>query len=167
VLPIVLDHSKMTVGLAGEGDAQDARRRMLEAAGVTPVSVPLDAVSGLAGLKLLYIAGGDDAVCAALARRAKGLGILVNVEDVPELCDFHVPATLRRGDLLLTVSSGGRSPGLVRIVREWLAGQFGVEWKDRVEQVGRSRDDWRARGFSSADVSTKTREFVAERAWLP
>ena len=52
-------------------------------------------------------------ISAALAGRARAQGILVNVEDEPLLCDFHVPATVRRGDLLLTVSSAGRSPGLV------------------------------------------------------
>ncbi len=61
---------------------------------------------------------------ARLAQLARDAGVLVNVEDVPDLCDFHVPAAVRRGDLLLTVSTGGRAPGLSRILREWLETPF-------------------------------------------
>jgi len=45
----------------------------------------------LDGLSLLYIAGLDADEAAALARRARSAGVLVNVEDVPELCDFPCP----------------------------------------------------------------------------
>lgn len=139
---------------------------MLAEAGVSPIFVPLDAQDGLARLALLYIAGAGRAASAALAQRAQAQGVLVNVEDVPELCDFHVPATLRRGELLLTVSSAGRSPALVRIVREWLAERFGAEWGDRVGDIGKRRDGWRAEGLSPGDIAKKTRALVAERKWL-
>ena len=111
----------------------------------------------LSGLSVLYIAGLEHEISAALAGRARAQGILVNVEDVPLLCDFHVPATVRRGDLLVTVSSAGRSPGLVRMVREWLSNQFGAEWSGRVAEIGAKRADWRASGLSPAQISEKTR----------
>ena len=63
-----------------------------------------------------------------LAARARRLKVLVNVEDVLPLCDFHVPAIVRRGELLLTASTGGQVPGLARRLREALAEQFGPEW---------------------------------------
>ncbi len=61
--------------------------------------------------------------------------MLVNVEDVLPLCDFHVPAVVRRGDLLLTASTGGAAPGLARALREWLAQNFGPEWTDRLKDI--------------------------------
>jgi precorrin-2 dehydrogenase/sirohydrochlorin ferrochelatase len=161
VLSLVLDPSKTKIGLAGAGEALAKRRAHLAEAGVVPVDIRSDDRDGLGGLSVLYIAGLEREVSAALAGRARALGILVNVEDEPALCDFHVPATVRRGDLLLTVSSGGRSPGLVRLVREWLSDQFGAEWSDRVAELGSRRDDWRASGLSPARISEKTRAFAA------
>jgi precorrin-2 dehydrogenase/sirohydrochlorin ferrochelatase len=164
VLPLILDPSKVKIGLAGAGEALARRRAHLAEAGIQPVTIRPDDRDGLSGLSGLYIAGLEYEISAALAGRARAQGILVNVEDVPALCDFHVPATVRRGDLLLTVSSAGRSPGLVRMVREWLADQFGVEWGGRVAEIGAKREGWRAGGLSAAEISQKTRT-IAER-WL-
>jgi precorrin-2 dehydrogenase/sirohydrochlorin ferrochelatase len=157
VLPIVLNPSNAKIGLAGSGEAKARRRTLLADAGVIPVDISVDDRSALRDIDLLYVAGVTRDVSAALAGRARAQGILVNVEDEPSLCDFHVPATVRRGDLLLTVSSAGRSPGLVRIIREWLTEQFGTEWGRRVDELGRKRAHWRASGLSPAEVSTKTR----------
>jgi len=157
VLPLILDPSKTKVGLTGAGEALANRRAHLVEAGVSPVEIRPDDRDALSGLSVLYVAGLADDVSEALAGRARALGILVNVEDQPLLCDFHVPATVRRGDLLVTVSSAGRSPGLVRLIREWLSDQFGSEWSDRVAEIGARRADWRAGGLSPAQVSQKTR----------
>ena len=157
MLPLAIDPSKVKVGLSGAGEALAKRGAQLADAGVYPVAIRPDDRDGLAGLSLLYIAGLEREISAALAGRAKALGILVNVEDEPLLCDFHVPATVRRGDLLLTVSSAGQSPGLVRLIREWLSDQFGVEWSARVAELGAKRADWRAEGLSPAQISQKTR----------
>jgi precorrin-2 dehydrogenase / sirohydrochlorin ferrochelatase len=157
VLPITIDPSKVKVGLAGAGEALTRRRAHLIEAGASPIDIRPDDRDALSGLSLLYVAGLERDAAEALAGRARALGALVNVEDDLPLCDFHVPATVRRGDLLLTVSSAGRSPGLVRLVREWLSGQFGAEWSDRVAEIGAKREDWRAGGLSPAEISTKTR----------
>src|ERR1700760_993665 len=80
-------------------------------------------------------AGLPEGEARLLATRARAQGVLVNVEDVLPLCDFHVPAVVRRGDLLLTASTGGQVPGLARALRERLAAQFGPEWTGRVKEV--------------------------------
>jgi len=164
LLPIVLDPSKAAVGLSGKGAALSRRRDHLIEAGVTPIEIDSDRPDGLIGLDLLYVAGADKAAAEALASRARVLGILVNVEDIPALCDFHVPATVRRGDLLLTASSAGRAPGLVRLVREWLATRFGPEWGGRVERIARERARWRSRGLPPSEISRKTRALAD--GWL-
>jgi hypothetical protein len=74
----------------------------------------------LAPLQLLFVAGLDEGEARHLAARARAFGVLVNVEDVLPLCDFHVPAIVRHGDLLLTASTGGAAPGLSRALREHL-----------------------------------------------
>jgi precorrin-2 dehydrogenase len=157
VLPVIVDPSKVKIGLAGAGEALARRRIHLIDAGATPIEIRPDDRDALSGLSVLYVAGLERDASEALAGRARAQGVLVNVEDDLPLCDFHVPATVRRGDLLLSVSSAGRSPGLVRLVREWLGNQFGAEWSDRVAEIGARREDWRASGLSPSEISTKTR----------
>lgn len=166
MLPIILDPAKLTVGIAGEGEAFERRRAFLIDAGVEPIAVSFEAAESLGGLNVLYVAGAPQSVAAALAGRAKAAGVLVNVEDEPALCDFHVPASVRRGDLLLTVSSGGSAPGLVRLIREWLGERFGAEWGARVDEIGRRRAGWRDERLAPAERSQRTREIVAEEKWL-
>jgi precorrin-2 dehydrogenase / sirohydrochlorin ferrochelatase len=162
VLPIALDPTTIRVGLIGAGAGLARRRAFLAESGVeAPEEGPLD------GLHVLFVAGLDQARSAALAAEARAKGILVNVEDVPELCDFHVPAVVRRGDLALTVSTNGRAPGLSRLLREWLARIFGPEWTGRMDEVAQARDGWRAEGFAPDEVSRRTREKVAKEGWLP
>ena len=55
------------------------------------------------------------------AELAKKNGLIVNAPAQPELSDFFVPASLRRGELLITASTGGLSPALSRLIREELA----------------------------------------------
>jgi len=59
---------------------------------------------------------------------ARNAGALVNIEDAKPLCDFHVPSLVRRGDLVMTVSTAGRSPGLARRLRRHLEKLFGDEF---------------------------------------
>ncbi len=164
MLPIILDPTKTVIGLAGTGERLERRRALLVEAGVAPRAVQTGSGEGLAGLTVLYVAGLERRQAAALATQAKALGILVSVEDEPRLSDFHVPATVRRGDLLLTVSSAGRSPGLVRVIREWLADRFGPEWDKRVEEAGNRRTAWRAEGKSPSAIARLTRRLSA--GWL-
>lgn len=164
MLPIVLNSSAGRIGLAGQGAALENRRQWLQAAGVEPVIVTLE--SPLQGLKLLFVAGlvHDDA--SILATRAKDAGALVNVEDEPALCDFHVPALVRRGDLVISVSTGGRAPGIARMLREWLDARFGPEWSTYLDQASDARIAWRAEGVRFAELTARTRRMAAEGNWL-
>ena len=73
----------------------------------------------LAGAFLL-LASDSPTVNARAARDARRRGVLLNVADDPTHCDFITPAIVRRGDLTVAVSTGGRSPAFARYVRERL-----------------------------------------------
>jgi precorrin-2 dehydrogenase/sirohydrochlorin ferrochelatase len=164
LLPILLSAESGPVGLAGVGEGRTRRAALLAEAGITPV--PVDENGTLPDIRVLFVAGLAPSAAAHLAVRARDAGILVNVEDIPELCDFHVPAIVRRGDLVLTASTGGRAPGLARRLREWLEERFGPEWSSHMEEVSQSRSAWRAEGLSPRDVSDRTRSLIAEKGWL-
>jgi len=164
VLPIALDPTVLRIGLCGAGDGLARRRATLVEGGVTPVLI--DPEASLTGLNLLFVAGLDDAQSRDLAKRAREQGVLVNVEDVPELCDFHMPAVVRRGDLTFTVSTNGKAPGLSRILREWLDRAFGGEWKERIDQVASVRAQCREQGMAPGEVSSRTRAFIEQNGWL-
>ncbi len=83
----------------------------------------------------------DPAVRATIAREARARGVLANVmDDVPN-CDFAAPAVVRRGDLVIAISTGGRSPALARRLREELSERYGPEWADVLEVLRRVREE--------------------------
>jgi precorrin-2 dehydrogenase / sirohydrochlorin ferrochelatase len=164
VLPIVLDPTKLRVGIAGGGDALERRRHTLAAAGIRPEQI--EGEDDLWSFDLLFIAGLTLERARVLAQAARAVGVLVNVEDVPDLCDFHIPAIVRRGDLLLTVSTNGRAPGLARAVRARLEREFGNEWNDRTREIAHLRGRWRWQGLPPQQVSALIAAHLAERGWL-
>jgi precorrin-2 dehydrogenase/sirohydrochlorin ferrochelatase len=76
--------------------------------------------SDLDGALLAFAATNDRAVNEAVVRAAQARGMIVNVADDPAACDFTVPAVVRRRDVTLAVSTGGRSPAFARFLREQL-----------------------------------------------
>lgn len=91
----------------------------------------------------------------------------MNVEDVKPLCDFHMPSLVRRGDLVVTVSTGGKSPGLARRLRRYLETLFGPEWAGRLNELAEKRDDWRRQDVGMAEIGRRTDAYVEEKGWLP
>jgi len=167
MLPLVFNTNGVKVGLAGEGEALGRRAALLAEAGVEARLLSSDVSDAiLEPLQLLFVAGLPDSEARQLAGRARALGLLVNVEDDLPLCDFHVPALVRRGELLLTASTGGSVPSLARRLREWLAESFGSEWTGRLKELSAARARFRSAGFSPAEVSRKVRDLIAEKGWL-
>jgi precorrin-2 dehydrogenase/sirohydrochlorin ferrochelatase len=95
-------------------------------------------------IMLVVAATGVPAVDDAVAAEARRRGALVNVVDRPARCGFIFPAVLRRGELQIAVSTGGRSPALAREIRQRLEPLFGPEYAVLVERVGRARRRARA-----------------------
>lgn len=70
---------------------------------------------------------------------ARKRGVLCNVVDVPEQCDFYYPAVVQRGDLQIAISTSGQSPALARRLREQLELQFGPGYAEWVSDLGKTR----------------------------
>ncbi|HMV46705.1 MAG TPA: bifunctional precorrin-2 dehydrogenase/sirohydrochlorin ferrochelatase [Blastocatellia bacterium] len=85
-------------------------------------------IEDLNGVALVISATNDPAANGEIARRAAELGLLFNVVDQTALCNFITPALVTRGDLQISVSSGGGSPSVVQRVKREIAGLIGEEY---------------------------------------
>ncbi len=93
---------------------------------------------------LVVAATNNHDVNKAVSEEARLRGILVNVVDDPSLCTFFVPAILRRGDLVIGVSTSGKSPLLSRRLREQIESELGPEYGQLVDLMGMFRDEVKA-----------------------
>ncbi len=100
----------------------------------------------LAGAFLMFAATDSRAVNTQAMHDAQMQNILACDVSAPDTGDFVSPSVLRRGDLTLTISTGGGSPTLAAVVREDLAAQYGLEWNGLVETIGGLRADIQAAG---------------------
>ena len=102
----------------------------------------------LEGALVAVAATDDEAVNRRVAEDARAAGVLVNVVDRPELCGFIVPAQVRRGDLLIAISTSGAAPALARRLRERLEAQFGPEYATLLEVLREVREDLKQRALA-------------------
>jgi precorrin-2 dehydrogenase/sirohydrochlorin ferrochelatase len=93
----------------------------------------------LDGKFLAVAATASNSLNRLIYRQAQQRGVLCNVVDVPEYCDFFYPAVVRRGDLQIAISTAGQSPSLAQKLRQQLERQFGPEYAAWVEQLGETR----------------------------
>jgi len=98
----------------------------------------------LEGYLLAFVGTDDRSVNAAVAREGKQRGVWVNAVDDPANCDFIMPGIVRRGDIILAVSTSGGSPAMARKLREDLEQFLTPEYAlmlDLVAQVRRELCD--------------------------
>lgn len=93
----------------------------------------------LDGMRLVIAATDQPDVNRQVADDARDRGILCNVIDQPAAGDFTLPSVVRRGDLVLTVSTSGQSPALSRHLRKILEGRFGNEYEVFLRIMGAVR----------------------------
>jgi len=109
----------------------------------------------------IVIAATDDPeLNSRVSRYARARGILVNAVDQPSDCTFIVPSVVRRGDLILAVSTSGRSPALARRVREQLEQTFGEEYGVFLLLMGNLREEILSRERSPERRSGIFRDLV-------
>ncbi len=109
-LPLFHRLAGRPVLVLGEGEAAEAKRRLVREAGGVPVDEPGP------GVRLAFVALETGAEAGAEQLRAAGL--LVNVVDRPELCDFTVPAIVDRAPVTVAIGTGGASASLSKALKE-------------------------------------------------
>jgi precorrin-2 dehydrogenase/sirohydrochlorin ferrochelatase len=93
----------------------------------------------LDGAFLAVVATNSRSLNERVYQEARSRGVLCNVVDVPDLCDFFYPAVVRRGDLQIAVSTAGQSPSLAQKIRLQLEKQFGPAYGAWVAELGETR----------------------------
>ncbi|MDR4499112.1 MAG: bifunctional precorrin-2 dehydrogenase/sirohydrochlorin ferrochelatase [Candidatus Scalindua sp.] len=155
--PVYLDISGKRCVIVGGGKVAYRKACSLQDAGADVTVISPDVCSdivkrnGLTVIKKKYEEGFiDDAflVIAAtdnqevnrkIAIDAEKRNMLVNVVDCPELCSFTVPSTINRGDLCISVSTGGASPALAKNIRRKLEEIFGSEYEEYINLLTKMR----------------------------
>ena len=114
-LPLFHRVAGQPVVVLGSGEAAQARRRLVERAGGIVID---DLQQGIdQGARLAFVAHDSPDAASGDAIRLRCGGLLVNVTDQPELCDFVVPSVLDRSPVLVAVGTGGASAGLAKALR--------------------------------------------------
>ena len=158
--PIFLSVSGVRCVVVGAGQVAQRKAQSLLSAGaavtvVAPEATPrveLLSVEGrlqwlaegyqpehLDGARLVFAATDDSELNQRVAADARSRGALVNVAEPPEAGDFAVPATIKRGEICIAVSTGGASPALARMLREQIESVVGEEYAALVKLLGELR----------------------------
>jgi precorrin-2 dehydrogenase/sirohydrochlorin ferrochelatase len=110
------------------------------------------------GVFLVMACTDNRAVNAEVTRNAQAQSLLVLCADDPDAGNFVSAAQITRGDLVLTVSTGGGSPTLAAVLRERLEAEFGPEWAELVKLVSRQRE------FVKTNLDEAERKAAVRRA---
>ena len=164
--PVLLDLRGRRAIVVGGGTIAEGKVAPLVDAGAVVTVVAPEITPGLAALArdgrfthsarsyaagdledaYLAIAATDDPeVNHAVHAEAEAKGVLVNVVDDPEYCGFILPSILRRGDLVVSVSTSGNAPALAVRVRERLERELGDEYARFLALAGSIRAPLAAR----------------------
>ena len=106
----------------------------------------------LEGAWLVVTATGDHEVDRGVAEAAEAARVWCNAADDPELCSFTAVSALRRGDLVVTVGTAGRSPALAAWLRRRLEREIGPEYATLVDLLGAARTRLREEGRATEDA---------------
>jgi uroporphyrin-III C-methyltransferase/precorrin-2 dehydrogenase/sirohydrochlorin ferrochelatase len=140
-LPVFLRLAGRPVILTGEGEAAEAKRRLLERAGARIVDEADQSA------RIAIVSDGDEAA----ARRLRARGILVNATDNPDLCDFTLPAIVDRDPVLIAIGTGGASAGLAKALRQRLEALLPARMGRLAQALFDSRPAIRARWPDAGD----------------
>lgn len=146
--PVFLDLRGQHCVVIGSNELAQSKARQLSEAGarVSLIAGEDFGLGDLAGARLAIDASGDLDVAQRARRAADAAGVLLNVVDRPEQCDFIAPAIAKHGPLQIAVSTSGESPLLAAALRDRIQAELGPEWGQFASLVGELRRDLRRRG---------------------
>ncbi len=93
----------------------------------------------LNGMFLVIGATDNTEINKKISRDAEDKNMLCNIADFPQACNFILPAVVRRGDLIITASTSGKSPAFAKQLKKDLENQFGEEYADFLFLMGEIR----------------------------
>ena len=163
-------HALLAAGASLRVVAPEICRELAELAARGTVSLRLGnyALADLDAVFLAVAATDDAAVNRTVAADAKERGILVMVADSPLAGNCTFPALLRRGDLEVAVSTGGRCPALAAEIRDIISGVIGDEYGAVLEQLAAEREklltDGSARTYNTQVLRSLAGRLIAEIA---
>lgn len=144
-LPIFLNLRARPVILLGEGEAAEAKRRLIERSG--GICVGEDDKDA----RIAIVAIEDEVDAVAAVHRLKARGLVVNAVDRPALCDFTTPAIIDRDPVLIAIGTGGASAGLAKALRQRLEGMLPATLGDLAQAMDNARDAIRQRWPGGAE----------------
>ena len=144
-LPLFLNLTGRTVVLVGKGEAADAKARLVARAGGRIVPAWEE------GAAIAFVALDDDAEARAAAQALRAHGLLVNVVDRPDLCDFTTPAIVDRAPVTIAIGTGGASAGLAKAVRQRIEALLPPRVGALASALHAARDAMKARWPAAAD----------------
>jgi len=95
--------------------------------------------SDVEGMFLVIGATDNETLNRQINADAERLNLLCNIADRPEICNFILPAIVRRGSFIMAISTAGKSPAFAKHVRKRLETQFGPEYGVVLELMGAIR----------------------------
>lgn len=116
----------------------DNLRELADPASVRLIERPYKAAD-IAGRFLVIGATDDAALNRRISADAERENILCNIADVPDACSFILPSVIDRGDLIVAVSTSGKSPAFARRLRKSLENYFGEEYREFLRLMGAIR----------------------------
>lgn len=189
MLPVVVALGGRRVLVVGAGKVAAAKIKLLlaEGAHVTVIArevlEPLpEEVSvivrpyrhgDLGDFRIAIVAVGDAAINAAIRREADAAGVLLNVVDTPELCDFFFTAVHRDGEVVISVSTQGAAPALAQLIRDVIAHALPPGLGSLASSLRQRREEVHQRGESTESgswkdlVRSELQALVSSRATSP
>jgi precorrin-2 dehydrogenase/sirohydrochlorin ferrochelatase len=151
--------------VVGDGGMADEKVAGLETCGALVDRVPAAKYKRrvLKGAFVVVAATPDRALNERIFRDAERRGMLCNVADVPELCNFILPAVHREGSIAVAVSTGGASPALAKRLRSMIAAIVRPEHAELAEELRALRPEVKARFASYEERREYFEEIVRER----
>jgi siroheme synthase-like protein len=151
--------------VVGTGGMADEKVAGLEACGAVVERVAPNRYRRrlLKGAFVVMVATNDSALNECIFRDAERRGIACNVADVPELCNFILPAVHREGAIAVAVSTGGASPALAKRLRDRIAQIVRPEHADLAEELRAMRPDVKERFKTYEERRDYFDEIVRER----
>ncbi len=180
--PVSLDISDKKCVVIGGGEVAERKIMRLLECGARVVLVGKSIIPGLRAMSeegviehvpcdyseehiegaFLVIGATDrDDVNERIYRDSNSRGILVNIVDEPARCNFIVPAIFRRKDLLIAISTGGKSPALAGRLRKSMEEKYGPEYGILLDIMGNLRKKIIARG-GTPEVNKKIFESILD-----